>query len=468
MYFLEVLLIIFTVCLIGFAFAKKIGHKTLIISTLFITFLVLILHIFIDGIRWQLYPIYFVIIVLGVISTHKLIKNVSLNITLRKIVLVIVISFTVISGLTLFSFPIYQIPEPDGEYLIGTQSLNIIDPTRNELYSDNSQEYRRFKIQIWYPAETIDGYDQVPWLEDGLPVARSLSKDTGLPAFVLDHTVKIMSNSYLAAPISSSEESYPVIIISHGWRGFKNLHTDFAEELASQGYIVVGIDHTFGSVATVFAENDIEYLNLDALPPREETPDFLEYANKLVNTYALDVVKTLDVLEANNLDTTALQVSTKMDLSRVGLLGHSTGGGADVSVALSDDRIDAVIGLDAWVEPIDQGDIIQGLSIPSLFLRSGDWEEGENNENLKLLTENNSYTSLLYQIDGTTHYDFSMVYMYSPLTSLIGFTGDVEGRYLNSMLEYMIVDFFNVNLQNETESSLYSDIYEEVNIITFE
>ena len=297
-------------------------------------------------------------------------------------------------------------------------------------------------------------------------VARALSKDFGLPTFALDHTADIMSNSYLEAPISNALDDYPVIILSHGWRGFRDIHTDYAEELASLGYIVVGIDHTYGSVATVFSDEDIAYLNKGALPDRETTPDFLDYANQLVSTYAADVITTLNYLEEINDSNNPSRFSGKLDLTNIGLLGHSTGGGGDVTAALNDDRIDAVMGLDAWVEPIAETEINKGLTIPSLFLRSGQWEVGFNNTNLYNLVENTTDSSMLYQIDGTTHFDFAMVYMYSPLIKLIGFSGTVENEYLNSILKSMISDFFNETLRNATDSGRDVTTWEEVRMIT--
>jgi len=370
----------------------------------------------------------------------------------------------VISGLSVLSFPMYHLPEPNGDFLIGTESFIIEDETRLELYSEDPNDYRKTKIQIWYPAETIEGFQQAPWLEDGQVIARALSKDIGLPFFALDHTAEIMSNSYLKAPISKAFNQYPVVILSHGWRGFRNIHTDYAEELASLGYIVVGIDHSYGSVATVFEDETI-YLNPDALPERDDTPDFIDYANQLVNTYASDIIATLDYLEVINEVSNPSRFSGKFDLGHIGLIGHSTGGGADVAVALSDDRIDSVIGLDAWVEPLEENIVTDGLTIPSMFIRSGAWETGENNENLLLLIENSSDDTEFYQIDGTTHYDFAMVYMYSPLTPYIGFSGSIEDRYLVSILKSMITDFFDETLKGDSNSQIDESEWEEVRII---
>lgn len=456
----ELILYILTILFTGLLLIKIKFRNIHFAMYIFLYLTIFILHIIFDDYRWQLIVLYILMGLLIIDIFFNLFKR-DISHKFQKRMLVTLIVFIFVSISIVYAFPVYDMPLVSGSNSIGTESFTIIDDSRFEIYSDNPNEYRRFKIQTWYPASSTLGYEQVPWLQDGIEVSRSLSKDTGLPGFLLDHTISISSNSYLEAPIKEIQAKYPVVIISHGWRGFRNLHTDFAEELASQGYFVVSIDHTYGSVATVFSDDDIAYLNLSALPDRETTPDFLEYANDLVTTYAYDVIATIDYLEIiNNSSYDGL-----LDLSKIGLLGHSTGGGGDVTAALLDDRIDSIIGLDAWVEPVNETLIDQSLNIPSLFLRSGQWETGFNNDKLHQLVNDSSDASYLYQIDGTTHYDFTMVYMYSPLTRVIGFTGSVKGDYLNNILETMIVDFFSQTLINQTSNEIDISDWEEVRLI---
>src|SRR5699024_4604584 len=100
-----------------------------------------------------------------------------------------------------------------------------------ELYTDDEDDHRRIKYQIWYPAESTEGHKKAKWISDGKTLTRQLARSFHLPSFVLDHTAEIYSNSYIDAPVSSNKPMYPVVIISHGWQGFRELHTDFAEEL---------------------------------------------------------------------------------------------------------------------------------------------------------------------------------------------------------------------------------------------
>ena len=416
----------------------------------FVMIAFLVCHLIFESTRWQLYPIYLGSLICFFISLYVFAKKMDLRIerTTKKIILPILIFLIFISISSSLIFPVYDMPLPSGEYSVGTVNYELIDYERSAIYSDNLNDNRRIKIQLWYPADSIEGFDRVPWLEDGKTVARLLANDMNLPSFVLDHTALVQSNSYKNAPINEDLESFPIIIISHGWRGFRNLHTDLAEELASQGYVVVSIDHTYGSQSVVFSDGEVANINYDALPKREMTPDFIDYANALVNTYAGDIILTIDQLEKMNNGQVDSIFNSKLDLSRLGLLGHSTGGGADVAAALKDDRIKTLIGMDAWVEPLKDSKINQGLDIPALFLRSGEWEVGLNNSNLLALMDASDKASELYQLAGSTHSDFSMVYMYSPLTKYIGITGDIEGDEVLMILKDLISGFYEKNLNS--------------------
>ena len=419
-----------------------------------ITFILLVLHLIIEKARWQMYPLYlvtifyFLIVILAKTSFLSIAK-INLHSKIKILITGITIFLIVVSFVLVYLFPVYKMAMPVGEYKIGTQSFDLTDPERNAVYSSNLNEKRRIKIQVWYPAESVKGFKRVPWMREGKLETEALAKEMKLPSFTLDQTALVMSNSYEKAPISKKLKKYPVVVISHGWTGFKDIHADVAEELASNGYIVVGIDHTFGSQITVFNDGEVSYLNKKALPNEDTVPDFIAYASKLVDTYGGDVNLTINELEKFNNGDTTTSFKDKIDLSEIGLLGHSTGGGGDVSVALEDNRIKAIVGMDAWVEPIDKVDIDKGLKIPALFLRSGQWEVGINNKNLLRLMDKSTGLKSLYQINGTNHSDFTMVYRYSPLTKYMKLTGDLDYETASSIQRDFIHHFFDQNLKHK-------------------
>lgn len=413
---------------------------------LFITFTG---HIIYEGTRWQLYLLYLIIIVaviLTILSSMKIIDLKKYN-KLNLILKILSIIFLVLTAISAYAFPVYNMPKPTGKYEIGTISFDILDNSRKEIYSKDKEDYRKIRLQLWYPAENGGNNKVVPWLQDGIMVSKGASRIMGLPDFLFSHTALIKSNSYSDAPINKSKEKYPVVIISHGWTGFRDLHTDVAELLASQGYIVAGINHTYGSAVTVFDDGEVIYLNKNALPSRDEVQDFLKYANNLVNTYAGDIELTLRELKKLNNGEEDSKFKSRLDFEKLGLLGHSTGGGASVTTALRNENIKAVMGLDPWVEPIEEEEIKKGLSLPALFLRSEQWEESLNNKNLFMLIENSKSPLQLYQINGINHLDFTMSYMYSPLSKYFNITGELDGWKGAEIQQDFILKFFDKYLK---------------------
>ncbi|NLB20020.1 MAG: hypothetical protein GX829_04120, partial [Clostridium sp.] len=176
------------------------------------------------------------------------------------------------------------------------------------------------------------------------------------------------------------------------------------------------------------------------------------------------VIDDLERLNENSGDFNA-----KLDLANLGLLGHSTGGGGDVYTSLKDGRIKALIGLDAWVNPIESKTLAQGLTIPSLFLRSEQWSQGPNNVALNTLFKNSTDVTLV-QMGETNHVDFSMAYMYSPITKYIGFTGKLGGRKSSKIQQELILSFFDHHLvsKDQTDGKYLEDIasrYENVSMV---
>ena len=364
--------------------------------------------------------------------------------------------------LLILAFPVYRMPTPTGTYDIGTKTFQVNDDSRNEIYGDQ-EGIRKFNFQIWYPFIKTDEQERAPWLLDQEVTSQALSRDFGFPGFLLNQTQFVTSHSYLDADFTE-ETSYPVVIISHGWSGTKYLHSDLGENLASQGFIAVSIEHTYGSVASVIDGEVIAKQN-DALTGFSDSTLNLASNTRLMMTYGLDIIATIDFLETLNSNENDIFYN-HLDLDHIGAVGHSTGGGGMIYAALHDDRIQAIIGLDAWVEPIRDVLNEKTLSIPSLFLRSEAWEDGPNNDVLIPMLQNTTSETQLFRINGTTHYDFAMVYMYTSLAKTLGFSGSISTQ---TMIEIMFTShesFFNEYLKNENEDLTWTS-NEYVKLVDF-
>jgi predicted dienelactone hydrolase len=73
----------------------------------------------------------------------------------------------------------------------------------------------------------------------------AISSFLKLPSFFLDHLALAKTPAYLNAPIAESNEPYPIIVFSHGWDGFSAQNSGQMVELASHGYFVVAVNHTY-------------------------------------------------------------------------------------------------------------------------------------------------------------------------------------------------------------------------------
>ena len=52
--------------------------------------------------------------------------------------------------------PIFNLPEPNGPYHVGTETFHWIDSTRNELFTiEDTTDYREIIVQVWYPSKGI-------------------------------------------------------------------------------------------------------------------------------------------------------------------------------------------------------------------------------------------------------------------------------------------------------------------------
>lgn len=405
---------------------------------------------------WTLYPLYlsFFILALSFILNKKTKKFFYLGSAFLILISII---------LTLL-FPVMKMPKPSGDFEIGTLSIELIDNERKEIYSDKKGLPRRIKVQVWYPAMDIENHELTPWIEDGKLVTRAISKNMGFPYFLLDHTSYIMSNSYYNPEVSDKMKNYPVIIISHGWMGSRTLHADTAELLASNGFIVLGIDHTYGSQVVVFEGNEIEPIDPNALPGFREIEGFLDYGNDLINTFKGDINLVMNSIHDKENWKFGENLNGKMDLSKIGLIGHSSGGGASVLYSVEDERIKCLFGMDPWTEPLNQDIIEKGLNASAIFLRSAHWEEHPNNPSLFRLIENSKDIKGLYQIEGTTHADFTMAYMYSRLTGVFHITGKQDRSTYSDIQNKFILSFFENILKNQATD--FDNIHMQYNQVT--
>ena len=203
---------------------------------------------------------------------------------------------------TFFSVPAADAPElaHRGGNAVGVRTIDLRNPGQPDILNFDKQTGkaplydRPLKIEVWYPAIIPNGAVERTDYEMSLP--RASRAPAGAP-----QTVSIPGKALRDSPPAAEGNTYPLVIVSHGYPGSRYFLSYLSENLASKGYVVAAIDHT----DSVFGEEK-------------------GFQSTLLNR-ANDQLFTIGAI----LDLTATSghfLKGIVDPARVGIVGYSMGG----------------------------------------------------------------------------------------------------------------------------------------------
>ena len=249
------------------------------------------------------------------------------------------------------------LPMPAGSYRVGRASFHRIDTSRPEPFTEDPSDHRQVLFHIWYPAE-LTGGTVAPYI-DPLPDDEIFRK-AGIYAFVgIERIMKTRSHALNGVKVSTAKRRYPVIIFSHGLGRVAAHYTAFLENLASHGYIVVGVDSPFFSSIIKMPDGRIiknESQRNQRRGAREEE----------AVTQAHDLIFVLNELERINKEDTEIGSVGRFDLRRIGVFGHSRGGFTAPHACLLDSRFRACLNLDGY--PLTPAVMANGIRQPYMHI----------------------------------------------------------------------------------------------------
>jgi dienelactone hydrolase len=245
------------------------------------------------------------------------------------------------------------LPEPTGPCPVGTTSLWLTDTSRPDPWVAGVTA-RELMVSVWYPATSPDGR-RAPYMTRAESELQLTSRGiTGVPQDALS---TVRTNAVSDVTPAGRQRSLPLVVLSPGFTNSRSVLTALAEDLASHGYVVAGIDHTYESYATAFPDGRVTTALARAARRREEG-----FNEKLAAGRAADVCFVLGELTGAH---PAWPGAALIDPSRIAMAGHSAGGAAAISSMLADSRIRAGIDMDGATHAQIPDD---GLSRPFLFL----------------------------------------------------------------------------------------------------
>jgi len=145
--------------------------------------------------------------------------------------------------------------------------------------------------------------------------------------------------------------SCPLIIFSHGGISTKTSNLSLYKELASHGYVVASIDHTYHAINTkidgVNIPIDSGYLReLNEEDSHSDIENSYACFKKWMKLRTGDINFAVDTFIEKSLNESSSFYSL-IDADRIGVAGHSLGGSAALGAARQRDDIKAVIALES-------------------------------------------------------------------------------------------------------------------------
>ncbi|RLK59615.1 platelet-activating factor acetylhydrolase isoform II [Actinokineospora cianjurensis] len=234
--------------------------------------------------------------------------------------------------------PVVRLPRPTGVLPVATTAVHVVDQSRVDPWAP-SPRLRELMVQLWYPTWTTRGA-RAEYAD--VEVTRSLEAALGAPRDSLRVITPNAVRDGAAVPVR-----LPLVLFSHGYAGSRATGTALAEDLASHGYLVAAVDHTYEAAAVRFPDGRVIY---HGLPPED------------------DIAAAIRV-RADDLSTVLTELLRRrlVDPRRVAAVGHSAGGATAFEAARTDRRIHAALNLDGGLTSP-----VAPVPVPALLL-TGAW-----------------------------------------------------------------------------------------------
>lgn len=241
--------------------------------------------------------------------------------------------------LALFSRAYSQthLPFPTGPYNVGVLYSQLNDYSRNDLLNDKKP--RRIPVAIYYP--TLDtSQERLDYIENKKLLSNMIAYGYNhQDSIALFKMARNKMNSIPNATIIANTK-FPLMLFSHGLGVSKQNYALFFQEWASQGYVVVAMDHPYGGF-TLFSDGQLATSRQDTLLTSESK----SYLLKTLDHWADDISLAIREITSSS-SPLGKQFAHIIDEEKIVAIGHSLGGNAAVLASYKDDCIRAAINMD--------------------------------------------------------------------------------------------------------------------------
>lgn len=272
-----------------------------------------------------------------------------------------------------------SLPPPTGPFAVGRAMFHWTDSSRTEQFDPARSARRDLMVYVWYPAEAPTHAQYADYIPHLAALTRalgdSLMRDEFGDALPGIRSGSVRSHSIEGADFSHALHSEPLLIFSHGFGESSLTYTAQVEDLASHGYVVAAIEHPHDAYAVWFPGDRVvrfasaQWDSAKALPKGAVA---YQLAQAPIRTDDIRFVLNR-LIEYSKRPEPEMVFASHIDLSRVGVFGHSLGGVAAASACRIDARFKACVNEDADDDgrPFDGGFATRPIKRPFLFFATG-------------------------------------------------------------------------------------------------
>lgn len=128
-----------------------------------------------------------------------------------------------------------------GSFAVGVTTLDVVNPQQFNASTQQTAD-RPLRLEVWYP---------LPKTSTGTAAVYRDVTRTGIPFAIAGKALRDAAPTDASLDNSISAASYPLVVLSHGYTGYRSIMYYLGEHLASHGYVVAAIDHTDSTHAEV-------------------------------------------------------------------------------------------------------------------------------------------------------------------------------------------------------------------------
>lgn len=378
---------------------------------------------------------------------------------IRMILRTIALSAAILCLLGLLLYFTYstRLPTPTGPFLVGRTSRLWSDAARTETWKPNELQPREFMAYIWYPAQRQTGMAPAGYFP---PLPNLAGQFPWYERFAIG---SVKSSALTDPPLEPGVSPHPVVLFSPGAGTSSLFYATLLEELASHGYVLFGLEHTFEGRGQLLPDGRV------LLPDGEKQRPGASSANGAGEMERF-FRRRVDI-RAGDLRFAHHQIKTmnendpffagKLDPDRVGIFGHSIGGIAAGEAARTEKRFAAVANLDGLIsaKPLMIERPAEHLEQPFLYLGKPLSGKSGALENFAQATTGGCYR---VQLAGAAHMSFSDEPLWAP-------TGTANKLRLIAATRTYLHAFFDKHLAGKDTKLLEggSEEFPEVTIDVF-